>query len=143
MHLNGDEILKNYLKGNSEARKEWKMYKKLKTTDPRVTNVGRFLRKTSLDELPQILNVLKGDMSFIGPRPYLASELIKFESNSVTIMLARPGITGLWQISGRNKLPFSKRMAIDIWYILNWSLWLDFFILFKTVKIVLKKEGAF
>lgn len=143
MHVDSDQILEDYLKSNADARKEWREYKKLRAYDPRVTKVGRFLRKTSLDELPQIINIFLGSMSFVGPRPYLAFELEKFHDEAMAILQARPGLTGLWQVSGRNELAFKTRISLDTWYILNWSLWLDLFILLKTFRVVLKQKGAF
>lgn len=143
MYLNNDEILEKYLMNNKEKREEWEKYKKLKDYDPRVTKIGKLLRKTSLDEIAQIFNILKGDMSFIGPRPYLPREIEDMDLNYNDIILARPGISGLWQISGRNKLTFDDRLKLDSWYIANWSLWLDVEILLKTFKVVLKREGAY
>jgi len=143
MYLNSDEILQEFLEKNPEAKKEWDKYKKLKSYDPRVTKIGKFLRATSLDELPQIFNVLKGDMSLVGLRPYLPREISDMGEYKDIILLTRPGITGLWQISGRNELTFQDRLKLDTWYVLNWSLWLDIVILFKTIKVVLKREGAY
>jgi len=143
MYVNSDEIIEDYFKNNNEAVEEWNRYKKLKNYDPRVTRVGRFLRKTSLDELPQIFNVLKGEMSLFGPRPYLPAEDKDMKDYSDLILLTQPGITGLWQVSGRNDLEFEDRLKLDSWYVLNWSLWLDIVILFKTIKVVLKMEGAY
>jgi undecaprenyl-phosphate galactose phosphotransferase len=143
MYVNADEILETYLQGNSKAQEEWRKYKKLKNHDPRVTKIGKFLRKSSLDELPQIFNVLKGDMSLVGPRPYLPRELPEMGKFKEIIFMTRPGITGLWQVSGRNKLTFEQRLKLDAWYVLNWSLWLDVVILLKTIKVVLKREGAY
>jgi len=143
MFENADEILAIYLKNNEDVREEWSRYKKLRYYDPRVTRVGRFLRRTSLDELPQIFNVLAGDMSFFGPRPYLPEEEEEIRGYSDLIRLATPGITGLWQVSGRNILDFEERVRLDTWYVLNWSLWLDIVILFKTIRVVLNKEGAY
>ncbi len=143
MFGNADEILDNYLEKNEEARAEWSRYKKLRDYDPRVTRVGKFLRRTSLDELPQIFNVLAGDMSFFGPRPYLPEEEEEIRGYSDLIFLTSPGITGLWQVSGRNILDFEERVKLDTWYVLNWSLWLDIVILFKTIRVVLNKEGAY
>lgn len=143
MYQDADERLREILKNNEEARHEWNTYYKLKN-DPRITKVGRFLRKSSLDELPQIFNVLKGDMSFVGPRPVIQDELDKYyrELSSYYYMV-RPGITGLWQISGRNELNYDERVAKDAWYVLNWSIWLDLVILFKTPGVVFKKKGAY
>ncbi|MBI4689726.1 MAG: undecaprenyl-phosphate galactose phosphotransferase WbaP [Nitrospirae bacterium] len=143
MYMNAEEILDDYLKNNYEAIEEWNKYKKLKNYDPRVTKIGKFLRKTSLDELPQIFNVLKGEMSLFGPRPYLPEEDRDMRDYSDLILLTQPGITGLWQVSGRNDLEFEDRLKLDAWYVLNWSLWLDIVILFKTIKVVLKMEGAY
>jgi undecaprenyl-phosphate galactose phosphotransferase len=143
MFVNADEILHNYLKKNEVARAQWSRYKKLRDYDPRVTRVGKFLRRTSLDELPQIFNVLAGNMSFFGPRPYLPEEEDEIRGYSDLIFLTSPGITGLWQVSGRNILDFEERVKLDTWYVLNWSLWLDIVILFKTIMVVLKKEGAY
>ncbi len=143
MHVNSDEIFKSYLKGNDEALEQWNKYKKLRDYDPRLTKIGKFLRRTSLDELPQIFNVLKGDMSLFGPRPYLPDEEGEMNNYIDLILLTSPGITGLWQVSGRNALAFNDRLKLDAWYVLNWSLWLDIVILFKTIRVVLSREGAY
>lgn len=143
MYSNADEILSDYLRNSGEAQVEWNRYKKLRDYDPRVTRVGKFLRKTSLDELPQIVNVLMGDMSFFGPRPYLPNEEKEIMGYTDLILVTSPGITGLWQVSGRNILDFEERVKLDAWYVLNWSLWLDIVILFKTISVVIKKEGAY
>jgi undecaprenyl-phosphate galactose phosphotransferase len=143
MYVNADEMLSGYLEKNAAAKAEWGRYKKLRDYDPRVTPVGKLLRRTSLDELPQIFNVLAGDMSFVGPRPYLPEEEKDIGEFSELIFLASPGITGLWQVSGRNILDFEERLKLAVWYVLNWSLWLDIVILFKTIMVVLKKEGAY
>lgn len=143
MYVNSGEILKDYLKDNDSASREWDRYKKLREHDPRLTKAGKFLRRTSLDELPQIFNVMKGEMSLFGPRPYLPEEEIDMKDYGKFILMTRPGITGLWQVSGRNNLEFEDRLKLDSWYVLNWSLWLDIVILFKTVRVVLNKEGAY
>jgi Undecaprenyl-phosphate galactose phosphotransferase WbaP len=143
MHIDSDKILDEYLKNNSSLSEEWTKYKKLRGYDPRVTKVGRLLRKLSIDELPQIFHVLRGEMSLVGPRPYLPREKNEMKDYIDTILMTTPGITGLWQISGRNNLGFGDRLNLDSWYVLNWSLWLDIVILFKTVKVVLKGEGAY
>lgn len=143
MYVNADEILDAYLAGNAEARAEWNEFQKLKGYDPRVTQVGRIIRRTSLDELPQIVNVLLGDMSLVGPRPYLPREKEMMGSYFDTICIATPGITGLWQVSGRNDVTFYGRLHLDEWYIRNWSVWVDLMCLFKTVKIVLFGKGAY
>ena len=139
---NGDEILSEYLKKHPEEQEYYEKFHKYRN-DPRVTRIGEFLRKTSLDELPQIFNVLKGEMSLVGPRPYLLDEKEKMGDKFETIVSVRPGITGLWQVSGRSDVDFFDRLDIDVWYIRNWSLWLDIMILFKTVKTVLVREGAY
>lgn len=143
MYMDATDRLKEILATDSEAKKEWEKNYKLKN-DPRVTKVGSFLRKTSLDELPQIFNVLKGEMSFIGPRPVIKEELEKFYKDfAVYYKNVRPGISGLWQVSGRSDADYELRIAKDMWYVLNWSIWVDVVILFKTPYIVLKRKGAY
>ena len=143
MYKDADERLKNVLEKDEEALKEWKIYFKLKN-DHRITKVGNFLRRTSLDELPQIFNVLKGDMSLVGPRPVLKKEIDEYyKESSQYYLMVKPGITGLWQVSGRNNTNYDFRIKLDTWYVVNWSLWLDIIILFKTIKIVLKREGSY
>jgi undecaprenyl-phosphate galactose phosphotransferase len=141
MHENSDELLQNYLKENPEELTYYSTYHKYKN-DPRVTKVGHFLRRTSLDELPQIFNVFRGDMSFIGPRPYMLNEEKKIGEGTETILSVKPGITGLWQVSGRSEVDFHSRVDLDVWYIRNWNLWMDLVILIKTIKTVLVREGA-
>ncbi len=142
MYKNSDEILRNFLALNPEAKEEWEKFKKIRRDDPRVTHFGKFLRKWSLDEIPQFLHVLKGEMSLVGPRPYIPDELDKNQSLRI-ITRVKPGVTGLWQIRGRNLLTFEDRVRLDEFYIRNWSLWQDFVILIETIKIVSKGEGAF
>jgi undecaprenyl-phosphate galactose phosphotransferase len=141
MQKDAEEKLQELLQKDSSARLQWEQYWKL-IDDPRVTRVGRFLRKTSLDELPQILNVLKGEMSLIGPRPYLLREKDAIQDKLEIITSVAPGITGLWQVSGRNDITYQHRIKLDVWYIMNWSLWLDIYILIKTIKVVLGMRGA-
>lgn len=143
MFVDGDQKLEDYLKENPHVRREWDEFQKIKGFDPRVTKVGKFIRKYSLDEIPQILNVLKGEMSLVGPRPYLPREKEILDKSSAFISRIKPGITGLWQVRGRNLLPFKKRILLDEYYIRNWSLWLDIVILFQTPRVLAKKEGAF
>ncbi len=138
---NSDDLLQNYLKEYPEEVRYYETYHKYKN-DPRVTKVGHFLRRTSLDELPQIFNVFKQEMSFIGPRPYMLGEKKKIGADIDTILSVRPGITGLWQVSGRSDVDFHSRVELDVWYIRNWNLWMDLVILIKTVKTVLFKDGA-
>ena len=141
MYLNNQKLLDEYLAGNPEAKAEWEEYNKLRGYDPRVTKFGKFMRKTSLDEIPQILNVLKGDMSLVGPRPYLPYEDLEDEGS--VIMMVKPGITGLWQTGGRNEINFHDRLQMESWYVRNWSVWIDIVLLFRTVKVVLKGKGAY
>jgi len=139
---NGDKILEKYLKKHPEEVEYYEKYHKY-INDPRTTKVGAFLRKTSLDELPQIFNVLKGEMSLVGPRPYLLTEKEKMGEMAETILSVRPGVTGQWQVSGRSEVDFFERIVMDLWYIRNWNLWMDIVILLKTVKTVLVREGAY
>ena len=141
MFINQDQILKRYLKKNPDEITYYKRYHKYKQ-DPRVTKLGAILRATSLDELPQIINVLKGDMSIVGPRPYMLNEIDKLGGAKSIILKVRPGITGLWQVSGRNNLTFKERIQLESWYIRNWTLWDDFIIILKTFSVVLKRVGA-
>lgn len=143
MFVDADLILEGFLKDNSMAKEEWKKYKKIKQNDPRVTRIGRLIRKYSLDELPQLINVLKGDMSLVGPRPYMPLEKNDIGKSYPIITRVKPGITGLWQVRGRNILPFQERLLLDEYYIRNWSLWLDMVILIKTIKASFSRKGAF
>lgn len=111
--------------------------------DPRITRIGRFLRKTSLDELPQLFNILKGDMSFIGPRPTIKEQVIQYDDFQKKRLLMKPGITGLAQVNGRNSISWSERIKFDVQYVENWSLCLDLKILFRTVTVILKQEGLY
>ncbi|NCD09009.1 MAG: undecaprenyl-phosphate galactose phosphotransferase WbaP [Negativicutes bacterium] len=135
-------VLAEYLSKNLAAKEEWDNSFKLKD-DPRVTRVGKFLRKTSLDELPQIINVLKGEMSLVGPRPIVKDEIEKYGDYIRDYYLVFPGITGMWQVNGRSDTTYAERVAMDTWYVRNWSVWLDLVFLFKTVKIVLNRKGAY
>lgn len=141
MCMNADEKLKTYLEKNPEAKKEYRKYKKLKD-DPRITKVGRILRETSLDEFPQFLNLLKGDMSLVGPRPYLPREKEDMGAYYEIITKVKPGITGPWQVTGRSKLKFEDRMKLDCEYIQKGTLKEDLQIVFKTIAKVVKKDGA-
>jgi lipopolysaccharide/colanic/teichoic acid biosynthesis glycosyltransferase len=137
-----DEIHRNYTRELIQnGTKSGRLYKI--EDDHRVTRVGRVLRRLSLDELPQFMNVLRGDMSLVGPRPPIPYEIEHYNGKHKKRLQAKPGITGLWQISGRNKLPFDKMVDLDLKYIDNWSLALDFVILMKTLPVLVKREGAY
>ncbi|HEX4142749.1 MAG TPA: undecaprenyl-phosphate galactose phosphotransferase WbaP [Pirellulales bacterium] len=142
MVTDADGKLKLYLASNAEARAEWEADHKLRN-DPRITFFGRFLRKTSLDELPQLWNVLRGEMSLVGPRPIVEAEISKYTDRFDLYAKVTPGITGLWQVSGRNDTTYDERVELDAFYTRNWSPWLDLFILARTVKVVLFREGAY
>lgn len=142
MVKNSEEALSKYLKNNPDARREWNRDFKLKN-DPRITKVGHFLRKTSLDELPQLVNVLKGEMSLVGPRPIINEEVSKYGSYIQDFYLVSPGITGVWQVSGRSDTTYEERVHMDSWYVHNWSIWIDIVYLIKTIKIVIKAKGAY
>ena len=141
MCVGADEKLKKYLEENEEARKEYKKFKKLKY-DPRVTKIGEFIRKTSIDEVPQFINVLKGDMSLVGPRPYLEREKDEMSYYYKYIVSCKPGLTGYWQINGRSDVSFEERLHMDMDYFRKHTLKTDIRILKKTVEKCLKKEGA-
>lgn len=142
MYTNGDELLTQYLAENPVAKKEWDEFQKLHDYDPRVTKAGKIMRKTSLDELPQILNVLKGEMSLVGPRPYLPREKEMMGHFYNIIISTVPGITGYWQVNGRSDVTFEGRLRMDDWYIRNWSVWIDIILLIKTIKAVFCSKGA-
>ncbi|MGL6067083.1 MAG: exopolysaccharide biosynthesis polyprenyl glycosylphosphotransferase [Cetobacterium sp.] len=137
-----DDILKKLLENDIEKREEYKKNKKLKD-DPRITKIGEFLRRTSLDEFPQFLNVIKGEMSFVGPRPYLFDETEDMGKAYDKIINLKPGITGMWQAHGRSDTDFDERLVLDEYYYRNWTLWLDVIIIIKTIKNVVAKEGAY
>lgn len=141
MYNDADQRLERILAEDPRAKEEWGNHWKLKN-DPRVTPLGNFLRQTSLDEIPQIINILKSDMSLVGPRPYIEREWEWLEEYSETIHIVPPGITGLWQVSGRSDSSYQQRLELDSWYVRNWNLWLDVIIIIKTIFVVLKKEGA-
>ncbi len=134
--------LKKYLAENPEAKREWDETFKL-TNDPRVTKLGSFLRRTSLDELPQLWNVIRGEMSLVGPRPIVQAEVVRYGKNIREYYMVLPGITGMWQVSGRSDTTYPERVAMDTWYVQNWSVWIDIMYLFKTVKAVFKGKGAY
>ncbi|MDD3288221.1 MAG: undecaprenyl-phosphate galactose phosphotransferase WbaP [Alphaproteobacteria bacterium] len=142
MIVNSDSFLQKYLGENLEARAEWNKDQKLRN-DPRVTKIGAILRRTSIDELPQLINVLKGDMSLVGPRPIIIAETDKYYSDIAHYYRVRPGITGLWQVSGRNDVTYARRVQMDSWYVRNWSLWHDIAIICKTFPVLLNRSGAY
>lgn len=142
MTEDAESKLDDMLENCSKVRDEWGKYRKL-NDDPRVTRVGRFLRRTSLDELPQILNVLTGSMSLVGPRPVTRDEIDRYYKDDAMLCYSMPpGITGLWQVSGRSSASYDYRIALDSWYIRNWNPWMDVVILLRTVKVLISREGA-
>ena len=143
MCINSDDLLKEYISENPDAYADLKERNKLKS-DPRVTKFGSILRKTSIDELPQLMNVIRGDMSIVGPRPDAKEAVDNFLSDYREIYAkVRPGITGLWQVSGRSEVKYQERVKLDYLYVLNWSIWLDFVIVLKTFKAILGGKGAY
>lgn len=144
MEPDSDHLLHELLECDPEAKADWEKYRKLKQPDPRITTkTARIIRKTSIDELPQLWNVFNGDMSLVGPRPILLDEVELFGDSFNEYLRVRPGITGLWQVSGRNDTSFQRRIYWDSWYVRNWSIWGDIVILFKTLKVVLGRSGAY
>jgi Undecaprenyl-phosphate galactose phosphotransferase WbaP len=142
MYADADERLKSMLAGDPAAAREWERSFKL-AKDPRVTPFGRFLRKTSLDELPQLFNVFAGEMALIGPRPIVEKEIPYYGDAYKVFSSVRPGITGLWQVSGRSDTGYERRVALDTYYVLNWSPWMDLWILVRSVYAVLFMRGAY
>ncbi|MCP6203572.1 undecaprenyl-phosphate galactose phosphotransferase WbaP [Klebsiella pneumoniae] len=142
MVINSKEVLEDLLAKDPDAKQEWDATFKLKN-DPRITKIGGFLRRTSLDELPQLFNVLKGEMSLVGPRPIITAELERYNDEVDYYLLSKPGMTGLWQVSGRSDVDYETRVYLDAWYVKNWSMWNDIAILFKTIGVVLKRDGAY
>ena len=141
MVVNGDAILQEHLARSPAARAEWNETQKL-TDDPRVTPLGRVLRKTSLDELPQLINVLKGEMSLVGPRPIVEAEVERYGSAFATCFSVTPGVTGQWQVSGRSDCTYAERVALDLQYATQWRLSRDLSILVRTVPAVLAQRGS-
>jgi len=141
MRQDGEEVLRRYLEANPEAQAEWVRDRKLRE-DPRVLRVGRWLRRLSLDELPQALNVLRGEMSLVGPRPVTEEELERYGEALELYLRVKPGLTGLWQVSGRNGVSYERRVALDRYYVQNWSVWLDLYLLARTAWAVGRREGA-
>lgn len=142
MVVNAQAALDVLLANDAEAKVEWERDFKLKN-DPRINQVGHFLRRTSLDELPQLWNVLKGEMSLVGPRPVVKVELEKYGDDLAYYLITKPGMTGLWQVSGRNNTDYETRVYLDCWYVKNWSIYTDIAILFKTISVVISRRGAY
>lgn len=142
MFQDSNLVLDQYLEDNPDLKEEWERDHKLRY-DPRITRIGRFLRKTSLDELPQLWNVIWGDMSLVGPRPIVTAEIEKYGPYFGLYTMVKPGITGLWQVSGRNNTTYDERVQLDAYYVRNWTPWVDAFLLLKTIRIVLFARGAY
>lgn len=142
MHANAEVLLESHLGKDPHLRAEWELNHKLRD-DPRVTRVGRFLRKTSLDELPQLWNVLAGQMSLVGPRPIVKAEVVKYGDDYDLYRRVMPGISGMWQVSGRNNTSYEERVTLDSYYVRNWSVWLDLIILARTIESVILRRGAY
>ncbi len=139
MHVNGDEILDAHPELKEELAREHKL-----KNDPRITRLGRILRKLSLDELPQVFNVLRGEMSIVGPRMISPEEMEKYQQLGMNLLTVKPGITGLWQVSGRSDVSYEERVRMDMYYIRNWNIWLDLQIIFQTIPAVLiSHRGAY
>jgi lipopolysaccharide/colanic/teichoic acid biosynthesis glycosyltransferase len=141
MVKDADNLLIDYLDNNSHAKAEWESRQKLRK-DPRITRVGKWLRIFSLDELPQLLNVLRGEMSIVGPRAVTEEELEHYGEYVDLILRVKPGITGWWQVMGRNRTTWEQRTRLEVYYVSNWSLWLDLYILYKTIWVVLSATGT-
>ena len=139
--MSSEESLQTYLSQYPDARQEWIKTQKLRD-DPRVTALGRFLRSSSLDELPQLFNVLAGQMSLVGPRPIIDEEIPRYGDSILVYMTVRPGLTGLWQISGRSNCTYEERVALDVRYVSEWKFRTDIMILIRTVAVVLREDGS-
>jgi len=142
MAVDAEERLQKLLETNPELKKEWEENHKL-LNDPRITGLGKILRRTSIDEFPQLLNIIKGDMSLVGPRPIVDAEIEKYGDNYARVFSIKPGLTGLWQVSGRSDSNYLDRVSYDIYYLQSWSIWLDLWIVFKTFGVVLAGKGAY
>jgi Undecaprenyl-phosphate galactose phosphotransferase WbaP len=142
MAADAAERLAKLLETNPELKKEWELTHKLHN-DPRITLIGKFIRRTSIDEFPQLINILKGDMSLVGPRPIVDAEIVKYGEDYHRVFSIKPGLTGLWQVSGRSNTNYHDRVAYDIYYLQSWSVWLDLWIIFKTFGVVLFGKGAY
>lgn len=142
MVVNAEDAIYEHFKSHPQAEADWLLRRKLKD-DPRVTRIGGYLRRSSLDELPQLINVLRGQMSLVGPRPIVQEEKQFYGESYLYYVTMTPGMTGLWQVSGRTETTYAERVRLDVWYSRNWSLWNDFVILVQTVKTVIRRHGAF
>jgi len=142
MVIDSEERLKNMLNTDPEIKKEWEKNFKLRN-DPRITSIGKFLRRTSLDEIPQLINILKGEMSLVGPRPIVDAEIEKYGEDFNRIFSVKPGLTGLWQVSGRSDTDYNERVFYDTYYLQSWSVWLDMYVLLRTFGVVIKGRGAY
>ena len=142
MVMDAEEKLEKVLETDPKLKEEWNANHKLKD-DPRVTRIGKILRRTSFDEFPQLINILKGEMSLIGPRPVTEPEIEKYGENSLRVLTVKPGLTGLWQVSGRSDTDYSERVSYDLYYIQSWSVWLDLWIIYRTPGAILKGKGAY
>lgn len=142
MAVNSEELLTAFLDSNPEARQEWERMRKL-TRDPRITPLGKFLRQSSLDELPQLINVIRGEMSLVGPRPIVSSELKRYGDKLGLYLMSRPGITGVWQVNGRSDCKYDERVEMDAEYVRNWRISTDFAILLRTLEAVLLRKGSY
>ncbi len=142
MYVNAENIFSAFLARSPEAQKEWNETQKLRE-DPRITPVGKFIRRFSIDELPQLFNILKGDMSIVGPRPIMLQQVKIYGEGIHVYASVRPGLTGFWQVSGRNRTSFHQRALYDVYYVRNWSIWLDIYILLRTVWVVVSRDGAY
>jgi exopolysaccharide production protein ExoY len=142
MVKNSDVVLREYLASNPSAQEEWHETHKLKD-DPRITSLGYFLRKSSVDELPQLINVIRGEMSLVGPRPIVRDEIVRYGAHIEDYLRVRPGLTGLWQVSGRSDVSYQHRVGLDVRYVREWSLWRDIVIMFKTIPALLRSSGSY
>ena len=142
MVVDADRRLEELLENNPELRRQWNENQKLEN-DPRVTPIGKFLRKTSLDELPQFFNILTGQMSFVGPRPIVEAEKAKYRDKFDYIFSVTPGLSGMWQISGRSDTGYEERIMLDTYYTQNWSIWLDIWIILQTALVLVTGKGAY
>ena len=142
MYANAGAVLEQWLASDPSLREEWLRNQKLRH-DPRITPLGRFLRRTSLDELPQLWNIVRGQMSFVGPRPIVTEEISRYGDGFALYAKVTPGLSGMWQVSGRNNLSYEERVKLDLYYVRNWSVWLDLHILFRTIRVVVLGDGAY